>query len=123
MDEKDILNKLGRVSNKLVKVGENIKNDNWDMVGKLLSQVNGIQEKIKNSPVSVETFLAQSPSFKKEYTFIKGKLLEQIKQNNAAIEEWKVKHTEKIASSKNALDNISKYYKPPDTSYYIDRKE
>lgn len=123
MDEKDILAHLRRISDNLGKVGESLKKNDWDNVEKLLARVNEIQTKIKGNAVPVETFLSRDPSFEKEYSAIKAKLLEQIKQNNTAIEAWKVKQTEKIAGSRNVLDTIAKYYTPPNTPYYIDKKE
>ncbi|MCP5104387.1 MAG: hypothetical protein GY950_13445 [bacterium] len=123
MDEKEILSRLERVSKKLEKVGDNINKNDWDGVEKLMAQVDNIQKKIINNPVKVESLMAQSPSFEKEYSSVKAKLLEQLGKNNPAIEERKVTHTEKIAGSKNVLDNMAKYYKPKNTSYYIDKKE
>lgn len=123
MDEKEILSGLTKISEKLEKVGESIQNDNWDAVETYLSEANKIQEKIKKNPVKVEVFMAQNPSFEKEYSAVKSRLLEQLEQNVASIEVWKTKHTEKIAGSKNTLDNISKYYKPQNSSYYFDKKE
>jgi hypothetical protein len=123
MDEKEILNGLTRISENLGKVAENICNENWEGVETYLAEANKIQEKIKKNPVKVGTFMAQNPSFEKEYSVVKSRLLEQLKQNMASINVWKMKHTEKIAGTKNTLDNFSKYYKPQKTSYYIDKKE
>lgn len=123
MDEKEILNQLGRILSKLENVEESIKTNNWDGVEKSLARAVKIQEKIKKNPVSIDDYMAKNPSFEKEYSSIKPKLLEQLQKNTAAVEAWKVKHVEKIAGSKDALDNISKYFKPKKTSFYIDKKE
>lgn len=123
MDENEILALLRRISNTLGKVGEGLQKNDWDNVEKLLARVNEIQTKIKGNVVPVETFLSRNPSFEKEYCVIKGKILEQIKQNNTTIEAWKVKQTEKIAGSRNILDNIAKYYTPPNIPYFIDKEE
>lgn len=123
MDEKEVLAQLRRISNNLAKVSESLKKNDWDNVEKLLAQVNEIQTKLKGNEVPVETFLSRNPSFEKEYSTIKEKLLEQIKQNNAAIEAWKVTQAEKIAGSRNVLDTIARYYTPPNTPYYIDKEE
>ncbi|MCX6584854.1 MAG: hypothetical protein NT166_32175 [Candidatus Aminicenantes bacterium] len=123
MDEKDILVHLRRISANLGKVGESLKKNDWDNVEKLLARVDEIQTKIKGNAIPVEIFLARDPSFEKEYSAVKGKLLEQLKQNHTAIEAWKVKQTEKIAGSRNVLDAIAKYYSPPNTPYYIDKEE
>lgn len=123
MDEKEILAQLRRISTDLGKVGESLKKNDWDNVEKLLARIDDIQTKIKGSEVPVETFLSRDPSFEKEYSAVKGKLLEQIKQNNTAIEAWKVKQTEKIAGSRNVLDTLARYYTPPNTPYYIDKEE
>jgi DNA repair ATPase RecN len=123
MDEKEILAQLRRISTALGEVQESLKKNDWDSVEKLLARVNEIQTKIKENEVSVETFLSRDPLFEKEYSDIKEKLLEQVKQNNADIEAWKMKQTGKIAGSRNILDTIARYYTPPNTSYYIDKKE
>jgi uncharacterized protein Yka (UPF0111/DUF47 family) len=123
MDEKEILAHLRRISANLAKVGESLKKNDWDNVEKLLARVDEIQTKIKGNAIPVETFLARDPSFEKEYSTVKEKLLEQLKQNHTAIEAWKVKQTEKIAGSRNVLDAIAKYYSPPNTPYYIDKEE
>ena len=123
MDEKEILKGLTKISENLGKVAESISNENWDNVETFLSEANKIQEKIKKNPIKVETFMAKNPSFEKEYSVVKSRLLEQLEQNMASINVWKMKHTEKIAGTKNTLDNFSKYYKPQKSSYYIDKKE
>lgn len=123
MDEKEILVHLRRISADLEKVGESLGKNDWDNVEKLLARVNEIQTKIKGNEVPLETLLSRDPSFEEEYTAIKEKLLEQVKQNSADIEAWKVKQAEKIAGSRNVLDTIARYYTPPNTSYYIDKKE
>lgn len=123
MDEKEIINQLGQILHKLEKVGERVKNNDWEGVEKFLARAVKIQEKIKKNPVSIDTYIGRNPSFKKEYSSIKTKLLDRLQKNTAAIEAWKVTHVEKIAGSKDALDNISKYYKPEKTSFYIDKNE
>ncbi len=123
MDEKEILNQLGQILKKLETVGESINDNNWDRVEKSLARATKIQEKIKKNPVSIDTYMDRDPSFKTDYSAIKSKLLDQLQKNTAAIEAWKATHVEKIAGSKDALDNISKYYKPKKTSFYIDKKE
>jgi hypothetical protein len=123
MDEKEILNQLGQILSKLEKVGESIKNNDWEGVEKSLARAVKIQEKIKKNPVSIDDYMAQNPAFKKEYSSIKSKLLDRLQKNTAAVEAWKATHVEKIAGSKDALDNISKYFKPKKTSFYIDKKE
>jgi len=123
MDENEILNRLGQIFDSLEAVGERIKANDWDGVEKSLARAVKIQESIKKNPVSIDTCMARDPSFKKDYSSIKSRLLDRLRQNTAAIEAWKVKHVGKIAGSKDALDNISKYFKPQKTSFYIDRKE
>lgn len=123
MDEKEILIHLRRISTDLGEVGESLKKNDWDNVEKLLARIDEIQTKIKDNEVPVETFLARNPSFEKEYTAVKEKLLAQIEQNNTAIEIWKVKQAEKITGSRNVLDTLARYYTPPNTPYYIDKKE
>lgn len=123
MDEKEILNQLGQIFDSLETAGESIKSSDWDGVEKSLARVVKIQEKVKKNPVSIDTYMARNPSFKKEYTVVKTKLLDRLRQNTADIEAWKVTHVEKIAGSKDALDNISKYFKPKKTSFYIDKNE
>ncbi|MCP4155570.1 MAG: hypothetical protein GY757_48045, partial [bacterium] len=95
----------------------------WDSVGKLLADVNAIQMEIKQNPVSVDDYSAKNPVFKKEYNALKGDVLKHIDINTAAIEEWRTAICSKIAGSKNTLDNISKYYKPAEGSYYVDTEE
>ncbi len=123
MNEKEIIARLSSISNDLDGSESLIRNNDWDAIGKLFSQFDSIQEKIKSSEPSVETLMARNASFKKEYENIKAALLEKTGRIVADIEEWKIKHTEKISGSKDILDNISKFYQPPTTSYYIDRKE
>lgn len=76
----------------------------------------------KNDP-PVETLLSNNPSFKNQYEPLKKNLLEKANKVVSAIENWKLEYTGKITTSKNVLDNISKYYNPTNTSYYIDTKE
>lgn len=123
MDEKDILAHMHRISNLLEKTSGSLDIDDWENVEKWLAQVDEIQAAIKNNSIPVETLLARDPSFKKEYAAIKEKLMEQIRQNYTTIEEWKAKQTAKIAGSRNVLDNITRYYNAPNTSYYIDKAE
>jgi hypothetical protein len=123
MDEKGILKLLQRISQHLGKAETHIKDNDWNGVGEVLSRVDGFQVEIKNNTPSVEVLLSQNPQFKEEYEPLKESVLEKTNQIISAIEEWKITHTEKITGSKNVLDNISKYYKPADISYYIDREE
>ena len=123
MDEKEILNRLGQIFDSLEMVAESIKTNDWDGVEKSLARAVKIQESLKKNPVSIDTCMARNPAFKKDYSSVKSKLLDRLRQNTAAIEAWKAKHVGKIAGSKDALDNISKYFKPKKTSFYIDRKE
>ena len=123
MDENQILTILSRISSKLDRGEAYIKKNEWDAVGKLLTEVNTLQEKIKKNEPPVETLLSNNPSFKNRYEPLKKNLLDKANRVISAIEFWKSEYTEKITASKNVLDNISKYYKPDNTSYYIDTKE
>lgn len=123
MDENQILTLLTRISIKLDKGEVCIKKNEWEAVGKLFTEVNTLQEKIKKNDPSVETLLSNNPSFKTRYEPLKKDLLDKTTRVISAIENWKLEYTEKITASKNLLDNISKYYKPRNTSYYIDTKE
>jgi regulator of replication initiation timing len=123
MDENQILTLLTRISSKLDKGETYIKKNEWDAVGKLFTEINTLQEKIKKNEPPVETLLSNNPSFKKKYEPLKKNLLDKANKVISTIEKWKLEHTEKITASKNVLDNISKYYKPGNTSYYIDTKE
>lgn len=111
------------MTDSLGKIEEKIHAGDWDAVGELFSQINDIEKKIRKNPVTVDTLIAQSPSFKKEYAAVKGKLLENVGHTKTVIQEWRQQQMEKISSSKNVLDNLSKYYNPKKSSYFIDKKE
>jgi hypothetical protein len=123
MDENQILTLLTRISTKLDKGEACIKKNEWEAVGKLMTEVNTLQEKIKKNDPPVETLLSNNPSFQNRYKPLKKSLLDKTNRVISAIENWKLEYTEKITASKNLLDNISKYYKPPNSSYYIDQEE
>lgn len=123
MDEKQTLAKFNDMLAKLEQIEAFVKKDNWDAVAKTSKQIDAIDAAIKKNPVSVDDFIAQNTDFEKEYLIIKAKLLVQVDNNIATIEEWKNKTSSKIADSKNTRTNISKYYQPTKTSYYIDKKE
>jgi len=118
-----IISLLNRILQLLDNVSTHINENNWDMVTDIMSRVASFQTEIKNHSPSVETLLAQSSSFQREYEPLKASLLEKTEVVITGIEKWKVDQTGKISDSKNILDNMSRYYKPSTMSYYIDRKE
>ena len=123
MDENEIITLLSRISDHMDKGEAHIKKNEWDAVGKLFTEVNTLQEKIRKNNPPVKTLLLQNTSFKDQYEPLKKKLADKANQVISAINKWKEEHTEKISASKNVLDNISKYYNPDNKSYYIDTKE
>jgi hypothetical protein len=123
LNEQDILELLNKISQNLDAGEICIGKNDWDTVGELFKEIDDIQIKIKANEPSLDTLTQQNPDFK---TQVDANIaLLQGKNNHVinVIEKWKQKHTEKISGSKDLLDNISKYYKPNQTSYYIDRKE
>jgi hypothetical protein len=123
MLEKEILAFLNDISLKLDKGESLIKKNEWDAVGTLFSEVNAIQEKIQKSDPPVNQLAAENPSFKEQYEPLRELLVKKTTRVISVIEQWKVEQAEKITGSKNLLDNISKYYKPSNSSYYIDTNE
>ena len=123
MDENQLLALLNRMLDSLGKIEDKIQAGNWDAVEKLFSQINEIETKIKKNPVPVDTLIKQNPSFEKEYAVIKAKLLEKAEHIKTVVGEWRNRQMEKISSSKNALDSLTKYFNPKKSSYYIDKKE
>jgi hypothetical protein len=123
MNKDQIIQQLKRISELLDESNIHVDNHDWDNAGKTFGQAGQIQEQIKKNNPTVETLLAQSPGFKKQYEPLKAELLEKTDAITQTIETWRTQHTGKIADSKNTLDNISKFYKPSSTSYYIDREE
>ncbi len=123
MDEKEIISSLHRVVDILDHAQSYIDKNEWDNLKLALSQVDIIQAGIKSNHPSVDTLLSESSSFKSRFEPLKESILVKSAKVISSIEEWKQKHLEKITESKNTLDNISKYYKPSQNSYYIDTQE
>lgn len=92
-------------------------------MSKAFGEAEKIQDKIKTGKPGIDSLLEKNPDFKANYEPLKASLMEKTDGIISAIEVWKEQNTGKIADSKNTLDNISKFYKPSSTSYYIDRKE
>jgi len=123
MDEKTIISNLKNISQNLDTVSPLIKNNEWGSVGQILSDVDRIQEQIKKNTPPIDTLLLQNPSFKEEYEPLKQIILTKTARIISEIEAWKMAHTEKISDSRTLIDNIAKYSKSPNTSFYIDTKE
>lgn len=123
MDEKTILKHLDTMCRHLERVSALVDENKWDDVKTTLAQVRKMDDKIQAQKEAVENFKAQNSSFKKQYSDVKEKLLKQANESKDAIQGWITGTTGKISDSKNVLDNISKYYSPGKTSYYIDKKE
>jgi hypothetical protein len=123
MDEKEIISSLNRIGDILDNAQSYIDKNEWDNLKLGLSQVDIIQAGIKTNHPSVDTLLAENSSFKSQFEPLKESVLAKSARVISSIEEWKQKNLEKITDSKNTLDNISKYYKPSQNSYYIDTKE
>jgi len=123
MSEKEILELLKHMLEKLDQGKDFIKENRWKDVGNTFSQIMETQEKIKNNNPSVEALISGNTSFKKEYEPLKEKLISRTKEIISIIKEWRLEQTGKISGSKNLLDSLSKYYKPTNSSYYIDTKE
>ena len=123
MDEKGILTALEEISAYLDQVSEAVTQNDWDSVSQLLSHVNDRQEKIRTGDTSLQEYLDSNGSFKKQYEVIKPVVMKKTEIVAERIQEWRTQQMGKIADSKNVLDNISRYYKPNQRSYYIDREE
>jgi len=124
MDEKGVLNYLNNISQEIDHASSFLHQNDWDNAAKKLTQIENLQEQIRNNNIPVDTMLNRNPTFKKEYEAIKEVLQGKIKEIISVIQDWRNKQLEKIADSKNVLDNLSKYSKnPSSSSYYIDRKE
>ena len=123
MNEKQVLQQLHRLSQLLDDGQAHVEVQNWDAVAQSFGDAEKIQDKIKANTPDVTTMLAQNAEFKQSYQPLKASLMEKTTRIVNAIETWKSQHTGKIADSKNTLDNISKFYKPSSTSFYIDREE
>ncbi|MCP4220523.1 MAG: hypothetical protein GY765_38195 [bacterium] len=123
MDEKQILSLLSGMLEKLKQIPASINENNWNKVSELLTAVTDIETKIKNCGISIDDLAANNSVFSEDYSSIKAQLLDQVEKNRALLEEWITGGVERIAGSRTVLDNISKYYKPPNTSYFIDKNE
>jgi regulator of replication initiation timing len=123
MNEKELLEQLNKVSQNLDASEICIGKNDWDSVLTLFNEIDTIQSKIKSNNPDVETLIQENSEFKEQFEAIKAILEEKTAHVIAVVEDWKVKHTEKISDSKDLLDNIAKYYKPTQTSYYFDRNE
>lgn len=123
MDDQNIIDILEQIPPLLEETDTNIRENQWDDVAQLLARITVLQEQVKAASPDVDTRLEKNPQFKARYEPLKSILSQKISEIIAAVEKWKLSHTEKISDSKNVLDNIAKYYKPSSTSFYIDRKE
>lgn len=123
MNEHQIIDELQRLSQLLDDGKVHVDAGDWDAVAKCFAEVEAIQSNIKSNTPSVETLIEANNTFKSKFEPLKAVLMEKTGHIISVIETWKEQHTGKIADSKNTLDNISKFYKPNSTSYYIDRKE
>lgn len=123
MDEKEILASLNQVYSHLEGVQPLIEKNDWEGVNTLLLQVQVIKDKIRNNNPKVETLISQSPSFNADYQPLKTAIMVKSAAIITIIEDWKQKHVSKISESKNVINNISKYYNPSNTSFYIDKNE
>jgi regulator of replication initiation timing len=123
MREKEILTILSDISRKLDKGERHIKKNEWDDVGTLFSEINALHEKVRKNDPPIKRLMAENPSFKEQYEPLREILLEKTTRVISVIEQWKSEQADKITGSKNLLDNISKYYKPSNSSYYIDTNE
>lgn len=123
MKEKQILEQLALLSQKLDQGEVHIQANRWTEVAELFAQAGKIQATIQNNQPSMDTLCAQNPGFNQSYSEIKGVLLEKTERIIATIQQWKETQIGKISNSKNTLNTISKFYSPNTTSYYFDRKE
>lgn len=123
MKDNEIIAILEQIPPLLEVTDADIRENKWDEVGQTLARITALQAKIKAATPDVDERLTKNPEFKAQYEPLKSALSKKIDQIIADIEKWKLSHTEKITDSKNVLDNIAKYYKPSNTSFYIDRKE
>ena len=82
-----------------------------------------INAKITNNPTSINTLISQNPDFKEKYSQMKQTLLQKTDDLTASIETWIKNQQQKIAGSKNVIDNLSKYAPQKNTAHYIDKKE
>lgn len=126
MDEKETLQQLNRMADRLAAVETAVNGNDWDKVEKLLADAGDIEKKIRANPVTIETMTARDKDFETEYTAVKEKMLAQVARNQSLIETWKEQQSAKISSSRNTqnvMDNISKFYPQQKTSFYIDKKE
>lgn len=123
MDETEILKLLEQISSNLDSTETSLKENDWDTVSLLLTQINILQQKIKNSPVPVEVLRAKNPAFDEAYEPLKNVVMEKTKLIMTRIEEWKADQVKKIGGAHTVRDNISKYNTQNKTSFYFDRSE
>ena len=123
MNEQEVLKQLEIISQHLDHSNSLVTENKWDAIENDFATIVDIRDKIKKNQPPVEALMEQSTTFKTEYELLKENILIKTDQVIASIETWKTTHSEKISQSKNVLDNISRYYQPSSSSYYIDRKE
>lgn len=121
--ERDILMNLRLMADRFDSVEQSVKNNDWNTVSSWLTQAEEMGKSIKNHPLTVETLLARNPVFAEQYEPLKQYLIGKIESASSAIALWRDNMGEQISNAKNVIDNISRFYSPPSSSYYIDRKE
>ncbi len=82
-----------------------------------------LQKKIKDTGVDIDALLENDQTFANQYYPLKANVLTLIDANTAAIKEWKINNSNKVTGSTEKIDQITKYFKSPQTSYFIDKHE
>ncbi len=119
----DVLNKLNTINNFLNRIDTLIEENKWDEIVSIFDQINAINNYLESRSLEVNSYIEKYGSFFKKYNDKKSGILELTVKIEKKIKKWIENQKVKIAGSKNIVDNISRYKKKNELSYFIDKKE
>lgn len=123
MDNRAILRLLGDILKNLDKVEKKIVADSWAETDELFSAIRGAEKKLSSAGKDIPARITADPVFAARYTDLKDQVSARITDVARSIESWKLTQLKKIAAARNVTNSLNRYFKTPDTSFYVDKKE
>ncbi len=123
MDDREILRLLGDILKKLERIEKKVRADRWPEVNEIFASIRSQEEKLTDPKNDIPARLASDPAFSSRYLELKEKAEARIRDVTRAIESWKETQLLRIAQSRNLTDALNRYSRPPDTSFFVDKKE
>jgi hypothetical protein len=123
MGEARILHLLQEMAEQVERLEVAVSQNSLTEVEKRSTAIHELNEKLHRGGGDIAGLLSKNTDFQAKYEERKRLLNEAIVRVRGAIEHWQTGQLQKIADSKNVIDNIAHYLKAKMPAYFIDRTE